>query len=660
MAFSNKVDVLPQQYAMGDDQHQSEQQAKGLQRQRWRVLIVSFLVVLVAALGWIWSRPEIFQSQAIIHFSYPQQIGKELSTVPVEQIQLNEQRLTSFRVIQGLSDLLVNRGLNVDAETLYGLLSTKAEVESRIITLSATGQDVALLEPVLSQWLSLYLDVLESETAENTSEDIQLIQQKLAALELKITEQRDLVEAFSVENNIVSIERDENRTLNKIKGLGASLDAAELKESQSLAALESVKQSLEMGKVVTRPSDQDRIAKVRSAVGSQTAELTALGQRYTQEYMQLDPTIVRKKADLSANSEKLKQMISASQARYIDDLQRNLLESNKNQQQLSAQLDTLSIQAKQFNQKLNEYKRLTTSLRQLEKQAQQLKNQVIEKEVEKPFEARLSVLEQPFVPSYPIGPNYLRDSLIAVAAALIVSIFSLLLFSFIVRQKQPPATMTSYTVVPPQNNMQPPQYHALAGQQEQQRLQGHAAPLQLAEKPQAKNLQLLSNSDCQKLYQVANLQGKQVIALLLNGASGSELLSICQDNFALEQNTLRLPGPNARSLLLPDAVLSLFAKTVDPQSEESIWQEALSKEDFNQLLINVAHDAGIAFPEQVSVDVLRHCYLAFLVGQGARLNDLEQVAGYISPTELAQYRSFNRQGELKPLNELDLSYTLEW
>lgn len=660
MAFSNKVDVIPPHYAMGADQHQSEQQAKGLQRQRWRVLVVSFLIVLVAALAWIWSRPEIFQSQAIIHFSYPQQIGKELSTVPVEQIQLNEQRLTSFRVIQGLSDALLDRGLSLNAETLYGLLSTKAEVESRIITLSATGQDAALLEPVLSQWLTLYLEVLSSETAENTSEDIQLIQQKLATLELKITDQRDLVEAFSVENNIVSIERDENRTLNKIKGLGKSLDAAELKESQSLAALESVKQSMEMGKVVTRPSDQDRIAKVRSTVASQTAELEVLGQRYTEEYMQLDPTIVRKKADRSANAQKLKQMISASQTRYIEDLQRNLLESNKNQQQLSAQLDSLSIQAKQFNQKLNQYKRLTTSLRQLEKQAQQLKNQVIEKEVEKPFEARLSVLEQPFVPSYAIGPNYLRDSLIALASALVVSILSLLLFSFIVRQKQPPAAVTSYTVVPPQNSLYQPEYQALAGQQEQQRLEGHAAPLQLGQKTQSTNLQLLSSSDCQKLYEVANLQGKQVIALLLNGVSANELIAITHDRFAMDQNSLHLAGANTRSLLLPKDVCDLFANGIDPLSDNSIWPEALGKDDFDQLLINVAHDAGIAFPENVSVDVLRHCYLAFLVGQGARLNDLEQVAGYISPSELARYRSFNRQGELKPINELDLSYTLDW
>lgn len=660
MAFSNKVDVIPPHYEMGADQHQNEQQAKGLQRQRWRVLVISFLVVLVAALSWIWSRPEIFQSQAIIHFSYPQQIGKELSTVPVEQIQLNEQRLTSFRVIQGVSDALLDSGINVSAESLYGLLSTKAEVESRIITLSATGQEAALLEPVLSQWLTLYLDVLESETAENTSEDIQMIQQKLATLELKITEQRDLVEAFSVENNIVSIERDENRTLNKIKGLGSSLDAAELKESQSLAALESVKQSMEMGKVVTRPSDQDRIAKVRSAVASQTAELEVLGQRYTEEYMKLDPTIVRKKADLSTNQEKLKQMISASQTLYIEDLQRNLLESNKNQQQLSTQLDSLSIQAKQFNQKLNQYKRLTTSLRQLEKQAQQLKNQVIEKEVEKPFEARLSVLEKPFVPSYPIGPDYLRDSFIALAVALVVSVFSLLLFSFIVRQKQPPAAVTSYTVVPPQNSMQQPQYQALAGQQEQQRLEGHTAPLQLGQKPQSANLQLLSSSDCQKLYQVANLQGKQAIALLLNGVSANELIAVTHDSFAMEQYALHLSGANSRTLALPEAVIDLFANVIDPQSDDSIWQETLGKDDFDQLLINVAHDAGIAFPEHVSVDVLRHCYLAFLVGQGARLNDLEQVAGYISPTELAQYRSFNRQGELKPFSELDLSYPLNW
>ncbi|MFQ3199223.1 MAG: succinoglycan biosynthesis transport protein ExoP [Paraglaciecola sp.] len=56
------------------------------------------------------------------------------------------------------------------------------------------------------------------------------------------------------------------------------------------------------------------------------------------------------------------------------------------------------------------------------------------------------------------------------------------------------------------------------------------------------------------------------------------------------------------------------------------------------MIINAAHDAQLSFPEQLSVDVLRHTYLTFLVSQGACLNDLEQVVGYIMAIDLALYR----------------------
>lgn len=658
MAFSSKVDVIPVHNSIGADHQQSQYEAKRIQRQRWKVLLSSFFLVLIVGLVWVWSRPAIYQSQAIIHFSYPQQIGKELSTVPIEQIQLNQQRLTSFRVIQELSDTLGRSGINVDAEALYGLVSTKAEVESRIITLSATGQEVSILEPILRQWLDLYLTVLATETAANTSEDIQLIQQKLQALEVKILEQRERVEAFSLENNIVSIERDENRTLNKIKGLGKSLDQAELKESQSKASLESVKQSMALGKVVIRPADQERIANVRSNIASQQAELAALAQSYTQEYMQLDPTIVRKKDNLDANQLKLNAMVEQSQKRYLEDLQRNLLESYTNQQQLAGQLDTLSVQAKAFNQKLNEYKRLTTALSQLEDQAQKLNNQAVQKEVSKPFEARLSVLEQPFIPSYPIGPQYLRDSLIVLLGAAVSAVFALLLFSFIVRQKQPPAAMTSYTVVPGSNGQTLNMQAGIAGAAAPHKLEQQQAPLQIAQSNQAPNLTLLSTDDCQQLYNAANPVGKQVIGLLLNGCSPIELGALSYDNFDFEQQIVHIAGAKPRGLIIPEQLLALFvSKDV---THDSIWQETLSKEDFDQMLINVAYDAGIPFPEQINTDALRHCYLVFLVSQGAKLNDLEQVAGYISPAQLGQYRNLNRQSALKPLAELDLSYPISW
>jgi succinoglycan biosynthesis transport protein ExoP len=62
-------------------------------------------------------------------------------------------------------------------------------------------------------------------------------------------------------------------------------------------------------------------------------------------------------------------------------------------------------------------------------------------------------------------------------------------------------------------------------------------------------------------------------------------------------------------------------------------------------MVNATDNAQLSFALQLSVDVLRHTYLTFLVSQGTRLNDLEQSAGYTMPTELALYRQVNRHGK---------------
>ncbi|MEM5498905.1 hypothetical protein WNY77_15955 [Paraglaciecola mesophila] len=79
--------------------------------------------------------------------------------------------------------------------------------------------------------------------------------------------------------------------------------------------------------------------------------------------------------------------------------------------------------------------------------------------------------------------------------------------------------------------------------------------------------------------------------------------------------------------------------------DDLLWLNPLSVEDFNQLMINAAHDAELPYPDQLSGEVLRHTYLTYLVSQGVRLNDLEQVAGYLKPVELGKYRAVNRHGK---------------
>ncbi|WJG09417.1 tyrosine-type recombinase/integrase [Aliiglaciecola sp. LCG003] len=661
MSFSENVEVIPSQNGAGSSDQIATQEAKRLQKQKWWVLTATFLVIFVTAMIWIWSRAPIYQSQAIIHFSYAQALNNEQTAVPEEQITLNSKRLTSYRILEMLSLKLDEEySLNLNPEMLAQMLFTEEQLSSRIINLYATGEQAEVLQPVLEQWLALYLSLLAEETEDNTEQDISLGQQKLIALEEKIIEQRLLVEQYSEDNNIISMERDENRALSKIKSMGAALDQAESQHAESTSTLNSVKQSIAKGEQVTHPVDKNRLDEVKKAIRDLEATLAQLAQRYTPEYMNLDPAIVNQKRNLDSLQNRLIEISAESQEKFVADLQRTVLASKDKQKQLEIQLNELGREAQLFNQKLEEYGRQTRSLKQLEEQAQQLKDQLVEKEVQKPFQAKINVLEAPFIPSYPIAPHYWRDTAIAGGAAVLMSLFALLLFSFIHRHKQPAATMTSYTVVPPTGltfNQQAAQ-QALE-QQQMAMLEQQNTPLQLGQAEAANAARLLSDFEVKELYKVANRDGKIVLHLLLSGVRTDELLALTVADVDSQTNTLLVNGEFPRSLRLKDDCAQLLiGLSLNQPPEKVLLSSRLDVQQLDQMMINMAHDAGLAYPEQFSMAALRHTYLTFLVSQGARLNDLEQVAGYVSPAELGLYRQVNRRGEPKDIDQLELQYSL--
>ena len=88
VSFDPKVEVIPPTYNNNNDRH-----IYLLQRNKWRVLGITFTIVFMVLLVGVWTRPAIYQSQALLHFSYAQSIGQSTSLVPTEQISLNQQRL---------------------------------------------------------------------------------------------------------------------------------------------------------------------------------------------------------------------------------------------------------------------------------------------------------------------------------------------------------------------------------------------------------------------------------------------------------------------------------------------------------------------------------------------------------------------------------------
>lgn len=659
MSFNNKVDYMPNQAFSSASIDPSDAEHKLFQKRKWQVLIGTFLLVLICANVVIWSQAPVYQSQSILHFSYQSKIDQGFAELAQQQITLHQQRLKSNRVLTVVSqELEQSQGLSINVESLFEILSAEASLTGYIITLKASGNESQILKPILDALSKVYLQSIESETQVNNDEELQLSVEQLALLEIKIAKQQQLLESFAIENNITSLERDENRVLSQTKNLGASLDQAVAEQAQSQALLASLTESIESGQEVIRPTDKAQIDATKLSLRELNAKLSALSEKYTQAYLERDPTIVSQQHKVQKLELRLVEQIKTSQMKYVQDTQRDLNAANGKVQQLNTQLVEQNKLAQTFSQKLEQYKRLDNELKALQSQAQILLNQQVAQEVSKPFEAKITLLEPAFEPEFAIGPNYQFNTIVSVVGATVAAILSLLLFSFIVRQKVPTTASNNFVVIPGQGENVVGSSglgYVQHGQLSAPTSEGAANQRTLP--PITQTLRLLSIDECQALFSVANNQGKALVGLTLSGVCVDELSEVKKADFIQNYSQLQISGQFSRLITiqkyLAEALQAICKNLTD---EQIIWSNLKSQDDFVQLLVNIAHDAQLAFPEQLSPEVLRHTYLTYLASQGARLNDIEQVAGYTSPSTLALYRNVNQQGKLLDLEQIQTQY----
>ena len=655
MSFDSKVDYIPSHPFTNAAIDPSEFQHKTFQKRKWQVLITTFLLILITANAVIWIQSPIYQSQATLHFSYTSQTKQEFAELAQRQITLHQQRMKSNNVLSFVAkELEQSQMLIIKVQTLFDALVVEASLTGRIITLKANGSDPQILKPIIDAWIKVYLQLVASETQINNTDDLLDVDQQLEFLELKITEQAQLLQSFASHNNITSLERDENRVLSQAKNLGANLDQALAEQAQTQALLDSLVESINNGESIVRPMDNAQIDAIKLSLQEVNANLSALSEKYTQAYLERDQAILAQQQKSLQLQALLEEQIKMSQVDYLLDVKRKLSAARGKVEKMNTQLVEQNKLTQVFSQNLEQYKRLDDALKALQNQAQTLKNQQIAQEVSKPFDAKISLLEPAFIPDFAIGPNYSLNSLISLIAAVIVAVLALLLFSFIFKQNGA-ASSNHFVLMPGQARAND---YSIMGSAQNSQLAAPDPRLSSALVTSAsQSLRLLNIDESQKLFSVANDQGKALIGLILSGVSVDELSLIKKGDCSQDYLMLQINNQFSRIISIQKNLAEVLqALCNNLTNEQTVWSNIKSQEDFVQLLVNIGHDAQITFPDQLSLNVLRHTYLTYLASQGARLNDIEQVAGYTSPSDLALYRNVNQQGKLLDLEQVQTEY----
>ena len=160
-----------------------------------------------------------------------------------------------------------------------------------MVLLRAEGPQRQFLAQLVNTLTSVYQEHLATAYQKSTGAGADQLHESVQALEQKVAAKRQEVEAFRSSNDIVSTERDENQLLSAAKGLATDLNEAKGKLAAAEGKLRAARSAASSGQGVVAAKDNPTIADMEKRASQLREELHDLQQRFTPQYLDLDPAI---------------------------------------------------------------------------------------------------------------------------------------------------------------------------------------------------------------------------------------------------------------------------------------------------------------------------------------------------------------------------------
>lgn len=616
------------------------------------IFVAVFLVCALPALIYVFNRPAVYLSYATLLTVAKTAIDQSSNDADIQHVAIQKQILLGAELLAETSRRLksgshggVSIDLNPDA--VRQMLDVRAVAETNLVEMAAEGPDPKMLPALINTWIDVYLDARVREVSRLLGDTTQILHSELDSLSEKITIKRAELERFRRHNDIASIEREENEALARLKGLNESLNVASEEEVKAKARLDAINKAIARGQAVVPQEDTRTLSLLESRAQELREELGDLNRRYTQEFLNLSPTLKVIPEQLALLEAEIKRMRQQGQAVVLSDAEQEYAAARQAAREIRAQLDAHKAKASEFSSRFVEHEALRNDLEGLESLYREGQGRLAQ------IEARYSgkypqvdVIERAFLPGAPIGPNYWRDAVIAVAGSILFSLFCVWLSEFLTRKTSPEPTVNLAGVPLYEPDLLPgvrgnalkpvtilPHQHAVL------------------DSPQPLELPFETVS---ALFNSAGSREKLLIALLLSGPSLEEIAAIGRLDIDTGNGKLIIHGISPRTLPLSPVAQSLFANPACQLITPS--GEPLTSADLNALLACAVHDAGLSGTDEITADALRQTYIIYLVKQGIRLAELESIMGYLPPTELSAYAAYSPPGQKRPLEEINLLY----
>lgn len=410
---------------------------------RMRRRVFTLTAALVAILGLLYTllQPTLYQSSATVLMSAPTAIDEQMLDADVQGVAIQRRTLTGAEITRNLTDALnANYGIALDPLELRSLLAVEPVPETNLLELSARGSDPELLPPLVETWVEVYTNVRASDIETRKTRTLSEVQNELDGLALKLDAARTALETYRAENEIISMERQENAVLSQLDGLNKTLNNAVEEEFKAKAYLDTLRTSLSAGEQVVPQSERGDVTAMSNQLAELKGRLSELRARYTDDYIRKDPRLREIPEQVDALEAELREAYLEGSTAELANAERAYRTAQETVSSVKQRLQEHKASVAAFNTIYAKHEALVEDLARLEElnretQARQVQIQV--RQVEK--YPQVSVIDWPAPEAVRIGPAYLLLLGFTALAALVSGVFAVWLYSYLHPRTPPPA-----------------------------------------------------------------------------------------------------------------------------------------------------------------------------------------------------------------------------
>ena len=623
-------------------------------RRRFPIFLLAFLISCAAALIYTYSRPVLYDAAASIEITPSDNAAlAQDSEQAARLIGTVRHALTSniilTKLLKELTDQHPRQNIPRGLGELLTIVDTSQFENTNIAILRAQGPDPEVLPIIVNLWADLYLGTQASTQKISVDDTNAKLVRQASDLRKRVDLKRAAIDYFRKQHDIISMQREENRVLARLKVLNKSFNEAKDAELKAKSNLSTIKDAIRRGKPVVDLQDQRRIANLESSAVKLHEKIEEFEQKYTPKYMALDPEIMGQVRQLKLVQRKIANVRQEARDRALAKAEQDYASTRRSARDLAAELERSKQKVANFTSRFAEYKALTSELAQMEEMYNEVKERQMRRQVDRPPEAiKVSLLQRAVKPARPIWPHYTKDAAISVGASLLLGILAVLFYDFFNRPARKGRQRNGGPVVIGLAE-RPLLVDALA-----HTVEPTTPPAALEHLTQRE----LTETEIGDLFTAADAMTQSLIGVLLVGGAAEEMSDLCWENIDFESNSIVVPGRAPRTLKLPDPLNTVLKSYLPENAEPSapIWpdqdNDPLELNELDALIACAAHDAHLDDAAHVSTETVRHTYIVFLVRHGVRLSDLGRVIGDLPPSVRASYASYSPPGPSVALDDL--------